>query len=192
MRTRRLVLGLALALAACTVAPAGDGDPESPDPGLVAVAQDLCPVLWRWQLAVGGIANRMSAQTLDEPDPAVRARLYEGAVAEIRDLNGTLADQVRTVGPGPYSAALVTDVLDGLAMSNGVLDDLETRLATVEGPPRAYMASVFHSIEKVIDLTKPELSVYRDDAVIRAFLTVPHCQHGVKDADDGVARFLEG
>jgi hypothetical protein len=192
MRTRRLVLGLAVALAACTAAPDGGADPARPDPGLVAVAEDLCPALWRWQLAVGGVANRMSAQTLDEPDPEIRARVYEGAVAEIRNLNSTLARQVRTVGPGPYSAALVTDVLDGLAMSNGVLDDLEARLAGVEGPPRTYMASVFHSIEKVIDLTKPELSAYRDDAVIRAFLTVPHCQHGVKDADDGVARFLEG
>jgi hypothetical protein len=187
----RLAVALTLVVSACTSTPGGE-DRASPDPGLVAVAQDLCPVLWRWQLAVGGVANRMSAQTLDEPDAEVRSRVFEAAVADIRGLNDTLAAQVRGVRPGPYSAILVTDVLDGLAMSNDVLDDLEARLATIEGPPRTYMASVFHQIEKVIDLAKPELAAYRDDAVIHAFLTVPHCQHGVKDADDGVARYVEG
>lgn len=160
------------------------------DEELIGVAADLCPLMWRWQLDIGRIANQMSESTLDATDEELRRAILVEAVAEMRLRNDLIASEVTSVGPGPYSGLLISDVLEGLARSADVLDKLEDTVRTSTEPPRTIMASLFHQVEKAIDLAKPELATYRDDAMIEAFRTVPQCQFGVKDVDDGVPRFI--
>lgn len=195
VRRRLAATTLAIALVAAACVPAGStsttADPAAViDRGLVDVAAQLCPMLWRFQLDVGRIANQMSSSTLDEPDPEVRQAAFAAALGGIRARLDTLAVEVSGLTPGPYSGLLVADVLEGLAQSGDVLAELEEFTAQLDGPPRSVMPSMFHQIEKVIDVAKPELAAYRDPVMIEAFRTIPQCQHGVKDVDDGVPRFV--
>jgi hypothetical protein len=48
------------------------------------------------------------------------------------------------------------------------------------------MKHIFLGFEKVIDVAKPEMADYGDAELLRAFISVPQCQHGVKDANDGL------
>lgn len=188
-----IVILVAVLAASCTPGQTSETtiDPaEVVDEQLIAVAQDLCPLMWRWQLDIGRIANQMSASTIDEPDLEVRRTIMVDAVGEMRARNDALAADVRSVGPGPYSGLLISDVLEGLARSADVLDELEEVARASVDPPRTIMASLFHQVEKAIDLPKPELATYRDEGMIDAFRTVPHCQFGVKDVDDGIPRFI--
>ena len=89
VRRRLAATTLALALLAAACTPAGTttttADPAAAiDQCLVDVAAELCPMLWRFQLDVGRIANQMSSSTLDEPDPEVRQAAFATALDGIR------------------------------------------------------------------------------------------------------------
>ena len=92
------------------------------------------------------------------------------------------------------AAQKAIDRIDGLEDAEVTIDDTEAEvLAAYAGNDPAYneiVPIIFLAFEKVIDLPKPELATYGDPELIPAFQSVPQCQHGVKDADDGVPRYV--
>ncbi|GEM_PF-2792302 len=191
---RAAVLAVALATLAAACVPA-EAEAPPPDPEMVAVAEGLCPLMWRWQLNVGSVMNQMSDQALSETDPRIRHRIYLDGLGRVRRLNDRLADDVMELPRGPYAGFLVSDVLDGLAAADVVLDELvafveATAPPDVDVSPHDVIPTIFLDVEKVIDLPKPELAGYHDEELIRAFVTVPQCQFGVKDANDGIPRYI--
>ena len=191
VRLSALVLALVISVLAC-VAPAAEEPP--PDPEIVVVAKGLCPLMWRWQLTVGTVMNDMSSRALAEPDPRQRRRIYLEALERIQQLNERLATDVTAIPRGPYAGLLMSDVLDGLAAADVVLQGLRTFVTGIEpnedASPHDVIPVIFLDVEKVIDLPKPELATYHQEELVRAFVTVPQCQFGVKDADDGVPRYI--
>ncbi len=190
-RASRILVALAVVTAACVPA---EAEAPPPNPEMVAVAEALCPLMWRWQLSVGSAMNQMSEQALHEEDPRVRHRIYLRGIGRVRVMNDRLAEEVVRIPRGPYSGFLMSDVLDGLAAAEEVLDGLvafvEATDPDVDVSPHDVIPTIFLDVEKVIDLPKPELATYYDDELIRAFVTVPQCQFGVKDANDGVPRYI--
>lgn len=192
---RRLLATLTILVASCTATPTPSTTP--PDPDLVAVGRDICPLMWQWQLAVGKAMNEMSYLAFREPDPAKRQSLYLEAFSTITALNRELRERVTSLAEGPYSDLLAEEILNGLAESDAILIELSDSIGPADDgtevePPSYHeiMPRVFLTVEKAIDVPKPELATYHDPELIRAFMSVPQCQHGVKDANDGVPRYV--
>ncbi|HSJ29719.1 MAG TPA: hypothetical protein VLB67_16055 [Acidimicrobiia bacterium] len=190
MRGRRLALVVVIGLASC----APEEVEVAPDPALVQVAQDLCPVLWNWQLDLGGIMNAMSAASRIEPDESERLTLYRDALARARLRNQGLEEDIASLRSGPYVDRLREDIRNGLFSAHAIIDDLDRTVDTFHSDGltgyHQVVSHIFVVFEKVIDVAKPEMADYGDPELIRAFISVPQCQHGVKDANDGRPRYV--
>jgi hypothetical protein len=191
MRGRRLTLAVVLGLlSAC----APEEVEVAPDPALVQVARDVCPVLWNWQLDLGGIMNAMSAASRIEPDDGERLSLYRDALSRARVRNATLGDEVASFRSGPYVDRLREDIRNGLFTAGTIIDDLDRTVDAFHSDGltgyHQVVSHIFVVFEKVIDVAKPEMADYGDAELIRAFTSVPQCQHGVKDANDGRPRYV--
>lgn len=189
---RRVVISTLLALGtAC--APVADELPP-PDPELVAVAETVCPEMWDWQLDIGRIMNAMSSASFRENDAAARRALYASAFEAALDRNRDLNDQVATWPAGPFVDRMREDVRNGLFTAEQEIADLDVVVdelyARGDDGYHAVVSRIAIGFEKVIDVAKPELADYGDDELVRAFVAIPACQHGVKDANDGVPRFV--
>ena len=191
---RRIAIGLLVVLGvAC--APSTMPTSMPLDPELVGVASELCPIMWRWQLAVGQILNDMSSASYEESDAAARRSLYTAAFDQVRSANSTLRHEISGLSPGPYVDLLAEEIVNGIAGADSVIDEIENTVAASYSatPPPTYhemVPTIFMSMEKVIDIAKPELAGYANDDLIAAFISVPQCQHGVKDANDGIPRYV--
>jgi hypothetical protein len=186
-----LALALLLVVAACT----SDVDTEIDlNQGLVEAAYDICPILWQWQLGVGAVMNDMSYQSFREPDPELRLDLYTTAIDETRETVAVLRQKLAALPDSRYQRFFASEIEKGLEDAEVTIDDTEAEvLAAYAGNDPAYneiVPIIFLAFEKVIDLPKPELATYGDPELIPAFQSVPQCQHGVKDADDGVPRYV--
>lgn len=186
----RWLLVISMIVGACTSLDSPESDLN---PLFVAAAEELCPILWEWQTDVGSAMNEMSAATRAEDDGASRLQLYVDAIEQIRRLNQGLGDKMSTLGATAPLDQIVPDVLSGIETSNAILDgaiaEIEGRYANPETPTYGQVVpAMFLHIEKAIDVVKPEMASYGNDDLISAFRSVPQCQHGVKDANDGVPR----
>lgn len=194
MRTAAALVVLALAASACTTAAEVEAvDPV--DPVYLAAAEQLCPVMWEWQKNVGATMNTMSHDARREEDALERRTLYLRAFNRIRELNAQLDATVVSLGDEDPLSRITPDVRSGLEHSNAILE------STAEHVDREYsefdapgysdiVPTIFLDVEKVIDVAKPEMATYGDQELIDAFIAVPQCQHGVKDANDGVPRYV--
>ena len=165
------------------------------DPIYVRAAEALCPVMWDWQKNVGAAMNEMSHQARTEADADARRALYLRAFDRIRELNAQLEATVVSLGMTPPLDRILPDVREGIGASNAILERTESTIAErydITGPPTydEMVPTIFLDVEKVIDVAKPEMASYEDPELIDAFITVPQCQHGVKDANDGVPRYV--
>ena len=186
-----MALAPLLVVAACT----SDDDTEIDlNQGLVEAAYDICPILWQWQLGVGAVMNDMSYQSFQEPDPELRLDLYTTAIDETRETVAVLRRKLAALPDSRYQRFFASEIEKGLEDAEVTIDDTEAEvLAAYANNEPAYneiVPIIFLAFEKVIDLPKPELATYGDPELIPAFQSVPQCQHGVKDADDGVPRHV--
>ena len=191
MRRFSLALALLLVVAACT----SDDDTEIVlNEGLVEAAYDICPIMWQWQLGVGAVMNDMSYQSFREPDPELRLGLYLTAIDETRDTIAVLKQKLHALPDLRYQRFFASEIEKGLEDAELTIDDTEAEVLSayqdLEPTYNEIVPLIFLAFEKVIDLPKPELATYGDPELIPAFQSVPQCQHGVKDADDGVARHV--
>jgi len=183
----RFLVALLALLTACTATAVDES--RVADPGFVAVAEEICPIMWRWQLEVGQTMNEMSSATRGELDATNRRSMYARAFTEARELTAGLRGQLRGLTSGPFADLLAQDILDGLAHAERIIGDLETE-TDMAGAYTEVVPVIFIGFEKVIDVAKPEMASYGNDDLVAAFMTVPQCQHGVKDANDGVPRYI--
>ncbi len=186
-----MALALLLVVAACT----SDDDTEIDlNQGLVEAAYDICPILWQWQLGVGAVMNDMSYQSFREPDPELRLDLYTTAIDETRETVAVLRQKLAALPDSRYQRFFASEIEKGLEDAELTIDDTEAEVlaayATNDPAYNEIVPTIFLAFEKVIDLPKPELATYGDPELIPAFQSVAQCQHGVKDADDGVARYV--
>ena len=191
MRTGRFVLVGALVLSACA---REEAVPPPPDPELVSVAQQVCTVLWNWQLDVGGIMNAMSAASKDEGDATVRLVHYTTALDRARTRNQDLSSEIASFDAGPYVDRIREDIRNGIFAANRIIDQLDSevdsRHASGATGYHDIVPYIFLTFEKVIDVPKPEMADYANQELSRAFYSVAQCQHGVKDVNDGVPRHV--
>ncbi len=90
---------------------------------------------------------------------------------------------------------IVADVRSGLVASTAILErtssTIQRRYAEFEAPTYGDIVPViFLDIEKAIDVAKPEMASYRDEELRSAFTAVSQRQHGLKDANDGIPRYV--
>ena len=193
MRIAVALVALALAASACTPVEEEAVDPV--DPVYLAAAEQLCPIMWDWQKNVGATMNTMSYEARREEDALERRSLYLRAFNRIRELNAQLDATVVSLGDEDPLSRITPDVRAGLEQSNSILDMTAERVdreySEFEAPGYSdIVPTIFLDVEKVIDVAKPEMAVYDDDELIDAFIAVPQCQHGVKDANDGQVRYV--
>ncbi len=194
MRTIAALVAIALFASACTtVAEEVAVDPV--DPVYLAAAEQLCPIMWEWQKNVGATMNSMSYEARREDDALARQALYLRAFDRIRELNAQLDATVLSLGDVDPLSRLTPDVRAGLEHSNSILDmsvdRVDREYSRSDAPAYGEIVpAIFLDMEKVIDVAKPELATYADTELIDAFIAVPQCQHGVKDANDGVVRYV--
>ena len=193
MRTAAALVVLALLASACNAVEEEAVDPV--DPVYLAAAEELCPIMWEWQKNVGATMNNMSYQARREDDALERRSLYLLAFDQIRELNAQLDATVVSLGSDDPLSRIVPDVRAGLSDSNSILTSTEERIdreyAAFGAPGYSdIVPTIFLGVEKVIDVAKPEMATYDDQDLIDAFIAVPQCQHGVKDANDGVVRYV--
>ena len=193
MRTAAALVMLALITSACTVAEEEAVDPV--DPVYFAAAEQLCPVMWDWQKNVGATMNTMSYEARREEDALERRALYLRAFNRIRELNAQLDATVVSLGDEDPLNRITPDIRAGIEQSNSILELTAARVdqeySEFEAPGYSdIVPSIFLDVEKVIDVAKPEMATYDDQDLIDAFIAVPQCQHGVKDANDGVVRYV--
>ncbi|HVR32703.1 MAG TPA: hypothetical protein VMS74_08335 [Acidimicrobiia bacterium] len=190
MRTGRIAVVIAIVLAAC----APEEATPPPDPELVSVAQQICTVLWNWQLDVGGIMNTMSAASRDEADATVRLVHYTTALDRARTRNQDLASEIAAFNAGPYVDRIREDIRNGLFAANRIIDELDIEVDSLHASGATgyhdVVPYIFLTFEKVIDVPKPEMADYANQELSRAFYSVAQCQHGVKDVNDGVPRHV--
>jgi hypothetical protein len=187
-----------LALLACLVGSCTAVEPVAVatlDPAQVRAARELCPVLWEWQQNVGAAMNEMSSQARDQADPGERRVLYRRAAARIRELNAQLEATVRSLASGSPLDIIVPDVAEGIIEANALLDGYEEiideKYDLLATPGYGdVVPALFMNVEKVIDVAKPEMATYGDPGLVDAFITVPQCHVGVKDANDGSSRYI--
>ena len=193
MRTATALLVLALAASAC--APAEEEAVDPVDPVYLAAAEQLCPIMWDWQKNVGATMNTMSYEARREEDALERRSLYLRAFNRIRELNAQLDATVVSLGDEDPLSRITPDVRAGIEQSNSILDMTAERVdreySEFEAPGYSdIVPTIFLDVEKVIDVAKPEMATYADQDLIDAFIAVPQCQHGVKDANDGQVRYV--
>ena len=193
MRTAAALVVLALVASACTAVEEEAVDPV--DPIYLAAAEELCPIMWDWQKNVGAAMNSMSYEARREVDALTRRMLYLEAFDRIRELNAQLDATVVSLGDADPLDQIVPDVRLGLEASNSILErsgsKVDQEYSELEPPTYAEIVPVlFLDIEKAIDVVKPEMATYQNDELIDAFTAVPQCQHGVKDANDGIPRYV--
>jgi hypothetical protein len=161
---------------------------------MVSVAEELCPILWRWQLNIGAVMNDMSYDTRRTDEADDRLDRYMAAFNLALRVNEGLDEEIRLIGSGPFVDLMVQDVIDGVLFGNRIIEELKTTVidAHRQGEPsyQEIVPVIFLDFEKVIDVAKPELATYGSPDLIAAFMTVPQCQHGVKDANDGIPRYV--
>ena len=164
------------------------------DPAYVRAARALCPVMWDWQKSVGAAMNDMSHEARVETDADTRQTLYLRAFDRLRELNAQLEATVVSLGETPPLDRILPDVREGIGTSNSILDQTQSTVEERHGTaPPSYdemVPTIFLDVEKAIDVAKPEMASYDDPELIEAFITVPQCQHGVKDANDGIPRYV--
>jgi hypothetical protein len=181
-----------LVVSACTTVTTEDTLP--PNREMVAVAEELCPILWRWQLNIGAVMNDMSYDTRRTDEADDRLDRYMAAFNLALRVNEGLDEEIRLIGSGPFVDLMVQDVIDGVLFGNRIIEELKTTVidAHRQGEPsyQEIVPVIFLDFEKVIDVAKPELATYGSPDLIAAFMTVPQCQHGVKDANDGIPRYV--
>lgn len=175
--------------------PETDASTREVDPVYVRAAEALCPVMWDWQKNVGATMNEMSHEARTETDADARRTLYLRAFDRIRELNAQLEATVVSLGETPPLDRILPDVREGIGTSNAILERTESTIHErhdTRRPPTydEMVPAIFLDVEKVIDVAKPEMATYDDPALIDAFITVPQCQHGVKDANDGIPRYV--
>jgi hypothetical protein len=193
MRTTAALVVLTLVASACTAVEEEAVDPV--DPIYLAAAEELCPIMWDWQKSVGATMNTMSYAARREGDALARRSLYLGAFDRIRELNAQLDATVVSLGDADPLDQIIPDVRSGLEASNSILDrsasKVDQEYSEFEAPTYTEIVPViFLDIEKAIDVAKPEMATYQNDELIDAFTAVPQCQHGVKDANDGIPRYV--
>ena len=193
MRTAVALVALALAASACTPVEEEAVDPV--DPVYLAAAEQLCQIMWDWQKNVGATMNTTSYEARREEDALERRSLYLRAFNRIRELNAQLDATVVSLGDEDPLSRITPDVRAGLEQSNSILDMTAARVdreySEFEAPGYSdIVPTIFLGVEKVIDVAKPEMAVYDDEELIDAFIAVPQCQHGVKDANDGQVRYV--
>lgn len=193
MRTTAALVVLTLVASACTALEEEAVDPV--DPIYFAAAEELCPIMWDWQKSVGATMNTMSYEARREGDALVRRLLYLEALDRIRELNAQLDATVVSLGGADPLDRIIPDVRSGLEASNSILDrsasKVDQEYSEFEAPTYTEIVPViFLDIEKAIDVAKPEMATYQNDELIDAFTAVPQCQHGVKDANDGIPRYV--
>jgi hypothetical protein len=193
MRTTAALVVLTLVASACTAVEEEAVDPV--DPIYFAAAEELCPIMWDWQKSVGATMNTMSYEARREGDALVRRLLYLEALDRIRELNAQLDATVVSLGGADPLDRIIPDVRSGLEASNSILDrsasKVDQEYSEFEAPTYTEIVPViFLDIEKAIDVAKPEMATYQNDELIDAFTAVPQCQHGVKDANDGIPRYV--
>lgn len=194
MRTAAALVVLAVAVSACTMA-AEEEAVDPVDPIYLAAAEQLCPIMWDWQKNVGATMNSMSYQARREEDALERRSLYLRAFNRIRELNVQLDATIVSLGDQDPLSRITPDVRSGLEQSNSILEYTAERVdleyAEFDAPGYSEIVpTIFLGVEKVIDVAKPEMATYDDQELIDAFIAVPQCQHGVKDANDGVVRYV--
>ena len=190
MRVRRSVVALVVLISAC--APATTEPP--PDAEYVTVAQGVCSTLWDWQLDMGAIMNAMSAASRAETDSSVRLSLYRNSFTEARTRMQDLEAAIAGLPQGPFVDRIREDIRNGLFAADGIISQIDTEVDSLHDSGatgyRQVVPHIFLGFEKVIDVAKPEMADYGDPELLRAFISVPQCQHGVKDANDGQPRFV--
>lgn len=190
MRTTVMIVALTVAVGAC----APEVAEPPPNPELVAVAQELCTVMWDWQLDIGGIMNAMSAASRLASDPAARQSVYRTSFAEARLRNQDLASTIDRLTPGPFVDRLREDIRNGLFAANQIITEIDTDVSSLHADGRNgyhdVVPRIFLGFEKVIDVAKPEMADYANPELSRAFVSVSQCQHGVKDVNDGIPRHV--
>lgn len=185
-----MIVALAVAVGAC----APEVAEPPPNPELVAVAQELCTVMWDWQLDIGGIMNAMSAASRLESDPVARQSVYRTTFTEARLRNQDLASTIDRLTPGPFVDRLREDIRNGLFAADEIITEIDADVSSLhaEGLTGYHdvVPRIFLGFEKVIDVAKPEMADYGNSELSRAFVSVAQCQHGVKDVNDGIARHV--
>jgi hypothetical protein len=191
MRRQRFASVLLVLAAAC--APAEQAAPPT-DPELVAVAEQVCTVMWDWQLDVGGIMNAMSAASKVETDPEVRQMLYRDAFADARTRNAELETTISALPKGPFVDRMREDIRNGLFAAEQVITEIDHEVDSMYSTGligyHQVVSHIFIGFEKVIDVAKPEMADYGSPELVHAFISVAQCQHGVKDANDGRPRYV--
>lgn len=193
MRTTAALVVLSLLASSCTPVEEETVDPV--DPIYFAAAEELCPIMWDWQKSVGATMNDMSYEARREEDALARRSLYLRAFERIRELNAQLDATVVSLGDEDPFGRITPDVRAGLEASNSILDltatNVDRSYSEFDAPGYSdIVPTIFLDVEKVIDVAKPEMATYDDQELIEAFMAVPQCQHGVKDANDGVPRYV--
>jgi hypothetical protein len=191
MRLRGSAVALLALVSACAPPPVAE---PPPDAAYVTVAQGVCSTLWDWQLDIGAIMNAMSAASRAEVDSSARLSLYRDSFSEARIRMEELADAIAGLPQGPFLDRLREDIRNGLFAADRIISDLDAEVDSLHDAGatgyRQVVPTIFLGFEKVIDVAKPEMADYGDPELLRAFISVPQCQHGVKDANDGQPRFV--
>lgn len=190
-RSRRVIWAVLLVLlSACGGSAVQPTDAPTYD-DKVAAAAVFCPLMWDAYRSLSEAFNRVSLTMKDLPAPVDRRARWEKAFLEMEETEQQLAATLEGLDV-PVLELAREQVLEGLELSGAEIDDI--RLLFVDSPEideqrhQARTQQIVVRVEKVIDLIKPEMSVYRDPEMIEAFRTVPACQHAVKDVDDGIGR----
>lgn len=190
MRVRGSAVALMVLVSACAP-PAAE---PAPDAEYVSVAEDICSTLWDWQLDMGAIMNAMSAASRTESDSTVRQSLYRRSFSEARTRMEDLELAIEGLPPGPFVDRIREDIRNGLFAADHIISEIDAEVAALHDAGstgyREVVPLIFLGFEKVIDVAKPEMADYGDPELLRAFISVPQCQHGVKDANDGQPRFV--
>ena len=190
MRVRGVAVALMAFLSACA-APANE---PAPDAEYVTVAEGVCTTLWDWQLDMGAIMNAMSAASRAESDSNARLSLYRQSFTDARTRMQDLEEAITGLPQGPFVDRIREDIRNGLFVADRIISQIDTEVDSLHDAGatgyRQVVPHIFLGFEKVIDVAKPEMADYGDPELMRAFIAVPQCQHGVKDANDGQPRFI--
>ncbi len=189
MRILAIALLTVLIAAGCGSGGAVESVPTFSDK--VAAAQALCPLMWDTDKAIGEAFNRASLAMKDLPDPQQRRDRWARALDEMERIDEDLASRIQEIDL-PVLSMAKTQIETGIEQSKAEIEDIRRLFTDTpeidEQRHQARTQQVVVRVEKVIDVLKPEMSAYDDPEIIEAFRTVPACQHGVKDVDDGIGR----
>ena len=171
-----------------TAAPSTTSAPATTAADWKTAAEELCPVMWEHAKAIGRSFNDAAGDVVSIDAPDARRDRWRDALEEMRQLDEMLRDRLADIST-PALTPILADVDEGIDRSLAQIASLETLIDETpeidEERQQRRTAQLIVRIEKVIDAVKPEMSEYDDGVLIDAWRTVPSCQHGVKDVDDG-------